>query len=214
MSTKEYRIIIFGPQGSGKGTQADKLSAKFNIPHISTGDLFRQAVGSESELGKEVRGYLKAGQLVPDETTVKLLKERLSQPDAQHGYILDGYPRNQKQLEYLQDNFSEPNFVVALEIREVESIKRIASRRVCPKCGANYNMISNPPKVDETCDKCGTKVVQREDDRPEAISKRLETYHQQTAPLLDYYAKQGVLARIDGQGGIDEVFEKIINKIK
>lgn len=207
------RLLIFGPQGAGKGTQSARLLEKFDIPVISTGDMFREAVGFDSDLGKKVTEYLDAGKLVPDELTVEVVRERLAQPDAAEGFLIDGFPRNPFQAEaldrILDAQGSELDAAVALEVPEEVSLHRLSGRRVCRKCGRNYHA-DNPPKENWTCDRCGGEVVQRSDDNEATISRRLATYHEQTEPLKDHYRDRGLLREVSGVGDQDEIFDRIL----
>jgi adenylate kinase len=207
------RLIIFGPQGAGKGTQGKRIGEKYGIPDVSTGDIFRWAVKGRTALGLRVMEYLSRGKLVPDELTIHVVKERLANPDAQNGFLLDGFPRNLMQAnaldEFLATKGHELDAALVLEVPEEVSLRRITGRRACSKCGRNYH-VDSPPKQNWTCDVCGGEVVAREDDLDEhAVRKRLSDYHDQTEPLKAHYARRGLLREIDGQGTTDEVFEKI-----
>ena len=195
-------IILMGPPGAGKGTQAKILIAKFEIPHISTGDMFREAIKAGTPLGKLAAQYINDGHLVPDDVTIGLVKERLSQPDCAKGYLLDGFPRTIPQAEALEKITEEINrkveFVINIDTPKEELVKRICGRRVCKKCGAPYHIINVKPKVDGVCDICGGELIQRPDDNEEALTTRLEAYNKQTKPLLDYYEKKGLLKTFDG----------------
>ncbi|MFA5021622.1 MAG: nucleoside monophosphate kinase, partial [Patescibacteria group bacterium] len=179
------RIIIFGPQGSGKGTQAELIARRHGLPYISTGDIFRYHLKNQTELGKKVFTYVNAGHLVPDELTNKIVAERINQPDCRNGFVLDGYPRNKSQLDYL-NTITKIDFAIAIELDDKTAIKRLAGRLAC-KCGLSYHLQHNPPKQPGICDKCGGQLFKRDDDKPEAIKKRLEIYHQETKPLLAVY---------------------------
>lgn len=202
------KIIFIGPQGSGKGTQAKIISEELNIPHISTGDLFRNM---EGKLKEEVDSIINQGQLVPDELTVKILKERISKSDCKDGFILDGYPRNLNQAKLL-DSITKIDKVIEIDINDELAIERISSRLSCKKCGAVFNTITNPPKKQNICDKCQTELYRRADDNPEAIRKRLETYHKETEPILKKY--KNVLVKIDGAQEIDKISEEIIKSLE
>lgn len=202
MADKEY--VILGPQGSGKGTQAQTLAGFLGIPQISTGDIFRQIEKSGSDFGKELAVLLKSGTLIPDDITNKLVADRLSQVDAVHGFILDGYPRNLNQAKYLAE--LKPNLkAVYLKLSDEEAVSRLAERRSCPSCGKVYHLKFNPPKVGEVCDIDGSHLIQRSDDTEEAIRIRLQTFHRQTEPLLEFYNSRGRLIEIDGSPPISEV---------
>ena len=195
-------IILMGPPGAGKGTQAKKLIAALGIPHISTGDMFREAIKEGTELGKLAASYINDGHLVPDDVTIGLVKERLSKDDCAKGYLLDGFPRTIPQAEALEkiskEIGREISHVIDIETPKEELVKRICGRRFCKKCGAPYHVINIKPKVDGVCDICGGELVQRADDNEEALIVRLDAYHKQTKPLLDYYKKLGLLKVFDG----------------
>ena len=210
---KNKNIIIMGPQGSGKGTQADILSEKLGIPHISTGEIFRENIKNQTELGKKIEQIVKSGALVPDEITNEITKQRLEQEDCANGFILDGFPRNLPQTEFL-DKVKEIGLILEVWISDEEATKRISQRRTCLKCQRVYHLIYNPPKNDEICDECGQKLVIREDDREETVKNRLKIYHEQTKPLIDYYKAKGVYEKIDGMPPIPEVTEQITKILK
>jgi len=207
-------FVLMGPPGSGKGTQAELLEEKLEIPHISTGDMFRKAIKEGSELGQKVKEYLDKGELVPDELTIALVKERLAAPDAEKGFLLDGFPRTVKQAEALDELLSEMgrklNLVLNLEVAEEKLLARLTGRRVCRNCGATYHLLFNPPAQDQKCDVCGSELYQREDDKEETVRKRLEVYHASTEPLIGYYKNKGLLKGIDGNKEINEVLEDIL----
>jgi adenylate kinase len=208
------RIIIFGPQGSGKGTQAAILSKKYNIPHISTGDIFRELTASGTAEGKKVADLINNGLLVPDELTNKIVEERLKKADVKQGYILDGYPRNLDQADYL-DKHQQIGYVFEIWISDEESVRRISNRRTCLKCRSVYHTLFKPPKKEGVCDNCGAELKIRDDDRPDATRKRLATYHEETERLITYYQKKGIYYNIDGEKSISAVtmeIEKIIDK--
>lgn len=195
-------IILMGPPGAGKGTQAKKLIAEFGIPHISTGDMFREAIKEGTPLGKLAASYINDGHLVPDDVTIGLVKERLSKDDCAKGYLLDGFPRTIPQAEALEEISKEIgreiSHVIDIETPKEELVRRICGRRVCKKCGAPYHIINIKPKVDGVCDICGGDLVQRPDDNEEALTVRLDAYTKQTKPLLEYYEKKGLLTTFDG----------------
>ncbi|MFA6410533.1 MAG: adenylate kinase [Candidatus Buchananbacteria bacterium] len=201
------KIIIFGPQGSGKGTQAELIARRHGLPYISTGDIFRYHLKNQTDLGKKVNEYVNAGHLVPDELTNEIVANRIDQPDCLSGFVLDGYPRNKTQLEYL-NTITKIDFAIAIELSDQTAIKRLSGRLAC-KCGLSYHLQHNPPKQEGICDKCGGQLFKRDDDQPAAIKKRLEIYHQQTKPLLQIYEDLGVLYRIDGSLAIEEVYKQI-----
>lgn len=196
-------IILMGPPGAGKGTQAKILIAKYDIPHISTGDMFRDAIKAGTPLGKLAASYINDGHLVPDDVTIALVKERLSQDDCAKGYLLDGFPRTIPQADALEDITKEigreVKYVINIDTPKEELVKRICGRRVCKKCGAPYHIINVRPKVDGVCDICGGELIQRPDDNEEALNTRLEAYTKQTKPLLDYYEKKGLLKTFSGK---------------
>jgi adenylate kinase len=204
----EKKICLFGPQGSGKGTQAKRLIAEFGVPHLSTGDIFRKAIADRSELGQKIEAIMKAGQLVPSEVTNAVMKERLAQEDCLNGFVLDGYPRNLIQAEAL-DGTSALTHVIVLSIPDEESIHRLSQRRVCVSCGATYHLDFQPPQQPNVCDSCGSELKQRDDDQPEAIAQRLHIYHAETQPLIARYKDRGLVDEIDGMGTIDEVWERV-----
>jgi len=209
---KNSGLIILGPPGAGKGTQAEILSKRLNIPKISTGDILREAVTEGSELGKMAEKYMNRGELVPDDVMLALIEESLKNSN---GFILDGFPRTISQAKGLDKILKklglELKLVFLLDVPDEEIVKRLSSRRTCVNCGAVYNMITSPPKDDEICDKCGAKLVIRSDDKPETIRKRLDVYRKQTAPLIDYYRDRGILKEITGTGNLQDVAEKLIS---
>ena len=205
------RLVLLGKQGAGKGTQCVRLARHYVVSHVSTGDIFRAAVRSESELGKTVKGFLDAGELVPLEVTLQAVKERLNHPDTKsRGFILDGFPRSVEQADGLE-KLLDPvrlDMVIDLHITTDEALSRLNGRRVCSTCGAIYH-ISKPPKYDWTCDNCGGEVVQRDDDTDDAIRRRLHLYDTETAPLIDYYSERGMLVTVDGLGTTDQVADRL-----
>lgn len=211
------RIVIFGPQGAGKGTQSARIAEKLGIVPISTGDIFRWAIREGSELGQQVKAAVEDGRLVPDELTVRIVRERLEQDDLAEGWILDGFPRNQEQAkaldQILADQSCGVDAALILDVPQDVSLRRILGRRVCSNCGRNYH-IDAPPKQNWTCDVCGGEVVKRTDDFDEAaVRKRLDIYHQQTEPLKTYYEDKGILHTIDGEGTPDEVFNRLVEAL-
>ena len=208
-------IILMGLPGAGKGTQASEIVKKFPIPHISTGDMFRKAIKDETDLGKEAKSYMDRGELVPDEVTVGIVKERISEDDAKKGFLLDGFPRTIDQAESLSQIMSELDreidAVINIEVAEEELMNRLTGRRICEKCGTTYHLVFNPPKVDGICDIDGGKLYQREDDNPETVSNRLSVNVKQSKPILEYYNNKGVLKNIDGSKDIDEVTNDVID---
>lgn len=211
------RLIVFGPQGAGKGTQAELISEKYGIPAISTGDFFREAMAEDSPLGQEVLKYVQVGNLVPDEVTIKIVQERLSAEDTANGWLLDGFPRNLHQAEALDEWLEATDYAIAaalvIEVPLDVSLRRITGRMVCSDCGRNYHL-DNPPVVNWTCDDCGGDVEKRTDDAADEIVRhRLEIYQEQTEPLIAYYEKTGRLRRVDGLGTPEEVFARIASAL-
>lgn len=202
-------IIIFGPQASGKGTQASQIAKYYDIPHISTGDIFRDNISKGTDLGQKVKTMLNKGTLIPNEVTNEIVKNRLEEDDCRDGFILDGYPRTRNQAEFLDSLPYEIDAVIDLQVSKELIIKRISSRRVCADCKTNYNILYLKPKREDECDKCQGHLVMREDDKPEAIHKRLKQYHEQTEPLLDFYKKKGILKIFNGEKPKEDVFEEI-----
>ncbi|HVS32386.1 MAG TPA: adenylate kinase [Thermoanaerobaculia bacterium] len=207
------KLIFIGPPGSGKGTQAKRLASRLAIPHISTGDMLREAVAGGTELGKEAAKIMAAGNLVPDDVMIGMIRERLAKADARRGFILDGFPRTIEQAEKLDGlmsgNGNEPVRVLQLLVPDEAIVKRIALRRTCSQCGAIYHLENQPPAKDSVCDRCGAEVVARPDDTEEAVRKRLDAFHRQTAPVADYYDSKKLLKKVDGVGPADSVFERI-----
>lgn len=211
------KIIMLGAPGAGKGTQAKKIAAQYQIPHISTGDIFRANIKEGTELGKKAKSYMDQGLLVPDELTCDLVVDRISQPDAANGYVLDGFPRTIPQAEALTKALKARgeaiDFAIDVTVPDENIINRMGGRRACLKCGATYHVAFNPPKMKGICDTCGGALVLRDDDKPETVKKRLDVYHAQTQPLIDYYTEAGVLFAVDGTQDIDKVFADITAKL-
>ncbi|EGQ3873816.1 adenylate kinase [Staphylococcus pseudintermedius] len=207
-------IILMGLPGAGKGTQASEIIKKYPIPHISTGDMFRKAIKDETELGKEAKSYMDRGELVPDEVTVGIVKERISEDDAKKGFLLDGFPRTIEQAEALNSILEELgrtiDAVVNIEVPEEELMNRLTGRRICETCSTTYHLVFNPPKVEGICDIDGGKLYQREDDNPETVANRLEVNVKQSKPILEFYNQKGLLKNIDGSKHIDEVTSDVI----
>jgi adenylate kinase len=213
------RIVLVGPPGAGKGTQAHYLAKNLSIPHISTGDLFRSNISEGTPLGKQAQEYMKAGRLVPDEVTIGMAKERMSRQDAAHGFLLDGFPRNLHQAEalnvFLVQHGLALDAVLDLEVPEAEVVKRIAGRRVCRKNGAHvFHVEYNPPKVEGVCDICGGELYQRDDDTEEAVRVRLDEYHTKTEPIIDYYKAQGLVVTLAALGSVQEVTERAMGALR
>lgn len=209
------KIVMLGAPGAGKGTQADKIAEKYNIPHISTGDIFRSNIKAGTELGKKAKSFIDQGLLVPDEVTIGMLLDRIHEVDCENGYILDGFPRTIPQAESLtaalKENGEAIDFALDVEVPDANIVNRMAGRRACLKCGATYHTEFAAPKKEGICDKCGSELVLRDDDKPETVQKRLEVYHEQTHPLIDYYKKKGVLHAIDGTLSMETVFKNIVD---
>ena len=208
------RCLIMGAPGAGKGTYADTIKKHFGIPHISTGEIFREAITSDSELGRLAKKFIDKGNLVPDEVTNEIVKKRLKEEDCSEGFLFDGYPRTIAQAEAFDRMLKELNIkldvVVNIDVKDDVIISRIINRRLCPSCGRGYNLVTLKPKIEGVCDDCGTPLYQRKDDNEETIKSRLEVYNRQTKPLIEYYENQNLLLQIDGDGKISEVADKII----
>ena len=206
------KIILLGPPGAGKGTQAKSISNRYSIPHISTGDIFRKNISENTPLGIEAKSYMDNGQLVPDEVTINMVKDRLQQDDCKKGYLLDGFPRTVSQAEALQGFLKERNqrldTALCIEVPREFILERMTGRRVCPSCGASYHIKFNPP-ADGKCELCGSDVVQRKDDTAETVRERLDVYERETQPLIDFYKKIDLLSVVDGTQAINEVFGSI-----
>lgn len=208
------KIIMLGAPGAGKGTQAKKIAAKYGIPHISTGDIFRANIKNGTELGKKAKTYMDQGLLVPDELTCDLVVDRIQQSDAKNGYVLDGFPRTIPQAKCLTEALEKlgekMDFAIDVDVPDSAIVNRMGGRRACLKCGATYHVQFAPPKQEGICDVCGEKLVLRDDDKPETVQKRLNVYHEQTQPLIDYYSGQGILKTVDGTKDLEEVFGQIV----
>jgi len=207
------RIVLLGPPGAGKGTQAKLIVQKYNIPHISTGDIFRKNIKEMTPLGIKAKEYIDKGQLVPDELTVEIVKDRIKEEDCKNGFLLDGFPRTVAQADALNEVLStlgtKLDHVININVDENNLIIRLTGRRVCPKCGASFHVAFNPPKVEGICDYCGAEVVQRADDSEETVKNRLSVYYKQTQPLIEYYTRNGLIRNINGEQDINEVFNEI-----
>lgn len=209
-------IILLGPPGSGKGTQAIRISKELGIPHISTGDLFRENISKNTELGKKAKGYTDAGKLVPDDLVLEMLFDRVARPDCIKGYLLDGFPRTIPQAEAFDKQLSKDDklVVINLEVSDDLIVKRIEGRLSCKQCGSIYNRYFNPPRVAGKCDKCGGELCQRVDDNEQVVKERLRVYHAQTEPLVDYYSKKKVLISVNGENDPDIVFKDLMNVLR
>jgi len=208
------KIIMLGAPGAGKGTQAKQIASKYNIPHISTGDIFRANIKNGTELGKKAKEYMDQGMLVPDELTCDLVMDRIAQDDCERGFVLDGFPRTIPQAEALTNALTKigqsMDFAIDVDVPDENIVNRMGGRRACLNCGATYHLVFNPTKTEGVCDACGNPTVLRDDDKPETVQKRLSVYHDQTQPLIDYYKKQNILKSVDGTKPMNEVFSDIV----
>ena len=206
-------LILLGAPGAGKGTQAEVISEKLGIPQISTGNILREAVKNGTEMGVKAKGFMESGALVPDEVVIGILKERIAEDDCKNGFILDGFPRTVPQAEALESMGVNIDKVISLEVADETIQGRLSGRRVCEKCGASYHVEFNPPKTEGVCDKCGGAAVQRKDDAPETVIERLRTYHEQTAPLVDFYGNKGRLVKVQGQDEVKDTSELVLKAV-
>jgi adenylate kinase len=206
------KLIIFGPPSAGKGTQAQRLSKKYGIPQVATGDLLRDAVAKQTPLGIKIKSYLDTGRLGPDDLIVQLIRDRVSKPDCKNGYLLDGFPRTMGQAQEL-DKMTQVDLVLNIVVDHEALVERAVGRRICPKCAAVYHVKFNPPKKQGVCDKDNAQLVQRDDDKEETVRRRLKVYTEQTAPLVEHFKKKGNLVDIDGSKGIDGVFDQMVRAI-
>mgnify|MGYP002674636172 FL=1 len=208
------KIVMLGAPGAGKGTQAIKIADKYDIPHISTGDIFRANIKGGTELGQKAKSYIDKGELVPDEVTIGMLLDRIAQDDCRNGYVLDGFPRTIPQAESLTEALKSQgdkiDFALNIDVPDEAIIERMSGRRACPKCGATYHIVYAAPKTENICDKCGTELIIRSDDKPETVKDRLNVYHQQTEPLIAYYKAAGVLREVNGTQELPKVFEDVV----
>lgn len=209
------KIIMLGAPGAGKGTQAKMIADKYSVPHISTGDIFRANIKNGTELGMEAKKYMDQGQLVPDELTVKILLDRVAQDDCQNGYVLDGFPRTIPQANVLDEALNKLgekiDFAVNVDVPDENIIRRMGGRRACVSCGATYHIEHVPPKTEGICDRCNSELILRDDDKPETVKNRLEIYHEQTQPLIEFYEAKGVLKNVDGTVDMKDVFAAIVS---
>ncbi|MCH5260892.1 MAG: adenylate kinase [Lachnospiraceae bacterium] len=208
------KIIMLGAPGAGKGTQAKMIAEKYGVPHISTGDIFRANIKNGTQLGMEAKQYMDQGLLVPDELTVKILLDRVAQDDCQNGYVLDGFPRTIPQAQVLDKALTELgdkiDYAIDVDVPDENIVKRMGGRRACLSCGATYHIEHIPPKAEGICDKCGQELVLRDDDKPETVQNRLNVYHEQTQPLIDFYKEKGVLKTVDGTMDMKDVFAAVM----
>lgn len=209
------KVVMLGAPGAGKGTQAKKIASRFGIPHISTGDIFRENIKNQTELGLKAKSYMDKGLLVPDELVLELIIKRFEEPDCKNGYVLDGFPRTIPQAEALDEALSKNNdrleFAIDVDVPDEVIIGRMAGRRACLNCGRTYHVETLRPKREGICDYCNTELVLRDDDKPETVKKRLEVYHKQTQPLMEYYKNKGILYSVDGTKDIDDIYNEIVN---
>lgn len=208
------KIIMLGAPGAGKGTQAKKIAAKYAIPHISTGDIFRANIKNNTELGQKAKTYMDKGELVPDELVVDLIMDRFKEADCANGYVLDGFPRTIPQAEALDEALTSAgekiDYAINVEVPDENIVNRMSGRRACVSCGSTYHVVYAPTKVDGICDRCGKELILRDDDKPETVQNRLNVYHKQTQPLIDFYKNKGVLAEVDGTVDMEDVFNAIV----
>ncbi len=209
------KIIMLGAPGAGKGTQAKMIAEKYSIPHVSTGDIFRANIKNETPLGMEAKKYMDEGKLVPDELTVQILLDRVAKEDCANGYVLDGFPRTIPQAEVLNDALEKMgdkiDYAIDVAVPDENIVNRMSGRRACVTCGATYHIVHIPPKVENVCDKCGSNLILRDDDKPETVLNRLKIYHEQTQPLIEYYTAKGVLKTVDGTKDMKDVFADIVS---
>ena len=211
---KKMKIIMLGAPGAGKGTQAKKIAEKYTIPHISTGDIFRANIKNNTELGQKAKTYMDKGELVPDELVVDLIMDRFKEADCANGYVLDGFPRTIPQAEALDKALAalgdKVDYAIDVNVPDENIVNRMGGRRACVGCGATYHLVYAPTKTEGICDVCGKELILRDDDKPETVQKRLNVYHEQTQPLIDYYTKAGILKTVDGTVDINDVFAAIV----
>lgn len=212
------KIVMLGAPGAGKGTQAIKIADKYGIPHISTGDIFRANIKGGTELGMKAKAYMDKGQLVPDEVTIGMLLDRIAEDDCKDGYVLDGFPRTIPQAESLTkalaDKGDKIDFALDINVPDEAILTRMSGRRACPKCGATYHIVYAAPQKENICDKCGSELIIRSDDKPETVQDRLNVYHKQTEPLISYYKSEGVFCEVDGTKELQEVFNDVVKVLE
>jgi len=212
------KIVMLGAPGAGKGTQAIKIADKYGIPHISTGDIFRANIKGGTELGMKAKSYMDKGQLVPDEVTIGMLLDRIAEDDCKEGYVLDGFPRTIPQAESLTKALSDKgdkiDFALDINVPDEAILTRMSGRRACPKCGATYHIVYAAPKKENICDKCGSELIIRSDDKPETVQDRLNVYHKQTEPLISYYKNEGVFCEVDGTKELQDVFNDVVKVLE
>lgn len=210
-------LILLGPPGAGKGTQATRIVEKYKVPHISTGDIFRENIKNNTSLGQKAQEYMNKGELVPDQLVVDIALDRLGKDDCKNGFLLDGFPRTVFQADaldkFLKDKGKGIDLVINIEVEDKMLIERLDARRVCPTCAATYNVIGMPPKKEGICDKCNDTLIQRKDDKKETVGNRIKVYHEQTSPLIDYYKEKGLIKDFDGMIGADALFDEIVKAI-
>lgn len=210
-------LILLGPPGAGKGTQATRIVEKYKVPHISTGDIFRENIKNNTPLGQKAQEYMNKGELVPDQLVVDIALDRLGKDDCKNGFLLDGFPRTVFQADaldkFLKDKGKGIDLVINIEVEDKMLIERLDARRVCPTCVATYNVIGMPPKKEGICDKCNDTLIQRKDDKKETVGNRIKVYHEQTSPLIDYYKEKGLIKDFDGMIGADALFDEIVKAI-
>ena len=210
-------LILLGPPGAGKGTQATRIVEKYKVPHISTGDIFRENIKNNTPLGQKAQEYMNKGELVPDQLVVDIALDRLGKDDCKNGFLLDGFPRTVFQADaldkFLKDQGKGIDLVINIEVEDKMLIERLDARRVCPTCAATYNVIGMPPKKEGICDKCNDTLIQRKDDKKETVGNRIKVYHKQTSPLIDYYKEKGLIKDFDGMIGADALFDEIVKAI-
>ena len=210
-------LILLGPPGAGKGTQATRIVEKYKVPHISTGDIFRENIKNNTPLGQKAQEYMNKGELIPDQLVVDIALDRLGKDDCKNGFLLDGFPRTVFQADaldkFLKDKGKGIDLVINIEVEDKMLIERLDARRVCPTCAATYNVIGMPPKKEGICDKCNDTLIQRKDDKKETVGNRIKVYHEQTSPLIDYYKEKGLIKDFDGMIGADALFDEIVKAI-